>query len=75
MHSLGPAERTRFNAEPVTGVDYFHDIDFVGDGIRAHRLDVITPAGARTATAKDTGPLPVYVYFHGGAGPRGTRPR
>ncbi len=66
MHSLGPAERTRFNAEPVTGVDYFHDIDFVGDGIRAHRLDVITPRGARTATVKDAGPLPVYVYFHGG---------
>ena len=72
MHSLGPSERTRFNAEPVTGVDYFHDIDFVGDSIRAHRLDVITPAGARTgasavvATVEDTGPLPVYVYFHGG---------
>jgi len=66
MHSLGPAERTRFNAEPVTGVDYFHDIDFVGDGIRAHRLDVITPAGARAAPVEGNGPLPVYVYFHGG---------
>ncbi|QDY91658.1 alpha/beta hydrolase [Arthrobacter sp. UKPF54-2] len=63
MHALGPGERTRFNAEPVTGVDYFHDIDFVGDGIRAHRLDVITPAGAGV---EDTAPLPVYVYFHGG---------
>lgn len=61
MHSLGPSENARFNADPVTGVDYFHDIDFVGDGIRAHRLDVISPAAGR-----DGGPLPVYVYFHGG---------
>ncbi len=66
MHSLGPSESVRFNAEPVTGVDYFHDIDFVGDGIRAHRLDVITPAGAGSGASADGGPLPVYVYFHGG---------
>ncbi len=74
MHSLGPGEKARFNAQPITGVDYVHDIDFVGDGIRAHRLDVITPAGAAAAdrTAADdgtvdgAGPLPVYVYFHGG---------
>lgn len=63
MHSLGPGERKRFNAEPVTGVNYLHDLDFVGDGIRAHRLDVITPAGGG---AERSGPLPVYVYFHGG---------
>ncbi|WP_235563896.1 alpha/beta hydrolase [Arthrobacter sp. Soil763] len=62
MRALGPGEEARFNADPVTGVDYFHDIDFVGDGIRAHRLDVIAPAGA----AESGGALPVYVYFHGG---------
>src|SRR5450830_68479 len=69
MHSLGPGETTRFNADPVTGVEYFHDIDFAGDGIRAHRLDVITPAGASPGEAghiAGSGPLPVYVYFHGG---------
>ena len=64
MHSLGPGEVARFNAAPVTGVDHSRDIDFVGDGIRAHRLDVITPARSRGAHAD--GPLPVYVYFHGG---------
>ena len=56
-----------------TGVDYFHDIDFVGDGIGAHRLDVITPqrpgaseaAGTAAPGACPTGSLPVYVYFHG----------
>jgi acetyl esterase/lipase len=66
MHSLGPSEKARFNADPVTGVDYFHDIDFVGDGIRAHRLDVITPSAAGAAPADGAGPQPVYVYFHGG---------
>lgn len=69
MHSLGPGETTRFNADPVTGVEYFHDIDFAADGIRAHRLDVITPAGASPGEAGQiagSGPLPVYVYFHGG---------
>lgn len=63
MHSVKTSENARFNVDPITGVDYFHDIDFVGDGIRAHRLDVITP------TSPGSGPdgsLPVYVYFHGG---------
>ena len=64
MHSLGPAEKARFNADPIAGVDYSLDIDFVGDGIRAHRLDVITPAAS--GSEPDGGQLPVYVYFHGG---------
>ena len=41
----------------------------MGDGIRAHRLDVITPSpdgGTAAADAGSGGPLPVYVYFHGG---------
>jgi len=75
MHSVRASENSRFNVDPITGVDYFHDIDFVGDGIRAHRLDVITPspdggAGAAEANTGNTGgpagALPVYVYFHGG---------
>ena len=69
MHSVKASENSRFNVDPITGVEYFHDIDFVGDGIRAHRLDVITPhvpAGTAAAGAGPPGALPVYVYFHGG---------
>lgn len=79
MHSVKARENSRFNVDPITSVDYFHDIDFVGDGIRAHRLDVITPhraagtsAGGTAASATEapgagpTGLMPVYVYFHGG---------
>ena len=73
MHSVKASENSRFNVDPITGVDYFHDIDFVGDGIRAHRLDVITPqlpvgtaAAGNAAGAGSPGTLPVYVYFHGG---------
>ncbi|WP_237563274.1 alpha/beta hydrolase [Arthrobacter sp. H-02-3] len=73
MHCVRASENARFNADPITGVAYVHDIDFVGDGIRAHRLDVITPSPAGGTPAADaTAPgesgavLPVYVYFHGG---------
>ncbi|KQN89632.1 esterase [Arthrobacter sp. Leaf69] len=74
MHSVKASENTRFNVDPIAGVEYFHDIDFVGDGIRAHRLDVIAPrpptgTAAAGPTAADAGApraLPVYVYFHGG---------
>ena len=68
MHSVKASENSRFNVDPITGVDYFHDIDFVGDGIRAHRLDVITPSpdGGTSSRHRPAGALPVYVYFHGG---------
>ena len=77
MHSVKASENSRFNVDPITGVEYFHDIDFVGDGIRAHRLDVITPrpptgtaaAAYAAGTRRRSGApraLPVYVYFHGG---------
>ncbi len=77
MHSVKASENTRFNVDPIAGVEYVRDIDFVGDGIRAHRLDVITPRlpngttahGTAAAGAADAGAppaLPVYVYFHGG---------
>ncbi len=83
MHSLGPGEKVRFNAEPVTGVDYFHDIDFVGDGIRAHRLDVITPAGTGPSPAPGPPPEPAKMPARcrstststAGAGPPETRLR
>ena len=73
MHSVKTSENTRFNVDPIAGVDYVHDIDFVGDGIRAHRLDVITPRpigttadGTASAATGAPSALPVYVYFHGG---------
>jgi acetyl esterase/lipase len=68
MHSVSASERTRFNADPITAVDYHLDVDYVGDRIRAHRLDVIAPQGADDAPAAGEGraALPVYVYFHGG---------
>ncbi|MCS5735429.1 alpha/beta hydrolase [Herbiconiux daphne] len=63
MHTVSRSERVRFNADPITEVDYRLDIDFVGDGIRAHRLDVISPV---PSDGRAAGPLPVYIYFHGG---------
>ncbi len=63
MHTVSRSERSRFNTDPITAVDYRFDIDFVGDGIRAHRLDVISPLPGTTGGGT---PLPVYVYFHGG---------
>ncbi len=62
MTGLSTFESKRLNRDPLTTVDYETDIDFVGDGIPAHRLDVITPTG----DPAERGPLPVYVYFHGG---------
>ncbi|ALE92031.1 esterase [Arthrobacter alpinus] len=62
MHAVSRGELRRFNVDPISGVRYWHDIDFVGDQIRWHRLDVMTPAGATGHGNR----LPVYVYFHGG---------
>lgn len=59
MAQAQPIERRRFSADPIASVVYDLDLDYVGDGIRAHRLDVIRPR-------KTSAPLPVYVYFHGG---------
>lgn len=58
MAHVAPFELRRFSADPIGGLDYTIDVDYVGDGIRAHKLDVIAPYGAEA--------LPVYVYFHGG---------
>ena len=68
MAHLAPGELKRFNADPIGTIDYDFDIDYVGDGIPEHRLDVMRP---RNPSA----PLPVYVYFHGGAGPQATKHR
>jgi acetyl esterase/lipase len=62
MAQLSAHEVRHFNAEPIETVDYMLDIDYVGDGIRGHRLDVLTPSGMQNSGHL----LPVYVYFHGG---------
>lgn len=62
MRAVSKGELRRFNDEPISGVRHWHDVDFVGDGIRSHRLDVMAPAPG----PGPTDPLPVYVYFHGG---------
>lgn len=62
MAQLSAHEVRHFNAEPIETVDYMLDIDYLGDGIRGHRLDVLTPHGVQNREH----PLPVYVYFHGG---------
>lgn len=62
MHTISKGEEQHLNMDPITGVRHWHDIDFVGDHIRSHRLDVMAPANGRVVD----GPLPVYVYFHGG---------
>ena len=59
MIRLSPGELHKFNVQPISTVDYHIDIDYVGDESRDHRLDVMVPHG-------EAGPLPVYVYFHGG---------
>jgi acetyl esterase len=59
MLHIQPRERRRFSENPIDSVEYFNDIDYVGSGDRAQRLDVILPRVSE-------GPLPVYVYFHGG---------
>ena len=59
MHRVSAGELHKFNAEPIDAVDYHFDLDYAGDGIRDHRLDVLVPHEV-------PGPLPVYVYFHGG---------
>jgi len=64
MAHLAPGELRRFNAEPIDSVVYRTDIDYVGDGIRQHRLDVIAPR--ERDSGKRSAALPVYVYFHGG---------
>jgi len=59
MLRLPENDAARVKAKSIDTVDYHHDIDYAGDGLRDHRLDVLVPRGA-------TESLPVYVYFHGG---------
>jgi acetyl esterase len=59
MARVLPVENRRFNADPISTVDYTLDIDYVGDGATSHTLDVIVPRLGASL-------LPVYVYFHGG---------
>ena len=68
MTRVAPGELHKFNADPIDDVDYHFDLDYVGDGIRDHRLDVLVPH-ERHEEPDASGvaePLPVYIYFHGG---------
>jgi acetyl esterase len=67
MTRIAPGELHKFNSDPIDAVDYHFDLDYVGDGIRDHRLDVLVPHHETDAHAHPAGdPLPVYIYFHGG---------
>jgi acetyl esterase len=70
MLAVGSRERARFNTDPLTDVAYTQDLDYGGDGLAAHRLDVLTPLATTPAdhrgAARAGELLPVYVYFHGG---------
>lgn len=70
MRTVRSRERERFNREPLTEVNYVHDISYGGDDLAAHRLDVLSPVGPapdpRDGRGADGKLLPVYVYFHGG---------
>jgi len=67
MTRIAPGELHKFNADPIDAVDYHFDLDYVGDGIRDHRLDVLVPHERTDAHADEAAePLPVYIYFHGG---------
>ncbi|WAB81037.1 alpha/beta hydrolase [Microcella daejeonensis] len=59
MGLIGPAERRRFNVDPIAGVHHVNDVPYVHGGTSEQVLDVLAPHGPREG-------LPVYVYFHGG---------
>jgi acetyl esterase len=63
MACLSVGSVRRFGRNPIPGVEHRLDIDYVGDGIPAHRLDVIKPRADASGNAES---LPVYIYFHGG---------
>ena len=63
MACVARIDLRRFSRNPIGNVDYVFDIDYVGDGIHAHRLDIITP---QSHDREGGGSRPVYVYFHGG---------
>lgn len=64
IHTSSKVELRTLNIDPIADVRHWHDIDFVGDDIRSHRLDVMAPPNTSSAQARQT--LPVYVYYHGG---------
>ncbi|MFJ6078343.1 alpha/beta hydrolase [Pseudarthrobacter sp. NPDC092419] len=68
MVAVGPHERARFNTDPISNVAYTHDIDYAGDGVPGHRLDVLAPSEPADVNSREQAgaDLPVYVYFHGG---------
>jgi acetyl esterase len=57
---LSASGRLHPNARPERhNIEVVRDIDYVGDGDAAHRLDIYRPLGHR-------GPWPVVLYIHGG---------
>jgi acetyl esterase len=67
MTRIAPGELHKFNSDPIDAVDYHFDLDYVGDGMRDHRLDVLVPHDDSDSNAHgDAAGLPVYIYFHGG---------
>jgi acetyl esterase/lipase len=50
-------------------VELVKNVDYWGDGIRRHRLDIVRPAGSGGAagSAGSSRGAPVMVYIHGGA--------
>ncbi|RFA11259.1 hypothetical protein B7R54_12335 [Subtercola boreus] len=62
MFLIQRSETKRMNEHPIAGVVHTDDIDYVGDGHPAHRLDVIAPTPVLAPRAL----LPVYIYLHGG---------
>jgi len=66
MTRIAPGELHKFNSDPIDAVDYHFDLDYVGDGIRDHRLDVLVPHDESDAHTDAAAGLPVYIYFHGG---------
>jgi acetyl esterase len=67
MTRIAPGELHKFNSDPIDAVDYHFDLDYVGDGMRDHRLDVLVPHDDSDSHAHgDAAGLPVYIYFHGG---------
>lgn len=63
MARMAPGENRRLNRAPIADVDYTLDIDYAGDGIASHRLDLLLP---RSPAAPTGAGLPIYLYFHGG---------
>ncbi|WEV63674.1 alpha/beta hydrolase [Bifidobacterium sp. ESL0732] len=62
LFGRGDRSRAAYWENPE-GIDLITDIDYAGDGIRAHKLDLYLPHDAVVRGGKTT---PVYIDIHGG---------